>query len=61
MTKLIYTENEGAIFRGPSRAWPSEVWSDKERAFVPYSGDVPKDVAWGDIITEEEAKRLTEA
>lgn len=58
MSKLIYVENDGAIFRGPSRAWPSEVWSAKSGAFVPYKGDIPKGIAWGNIITEEEAAKL---
>lgn len=58
MSKLIYIENEGLIFRGSSRAWPSEVWSAKEGQFVAYSGSVPKDVSWGEIISEEEAQNM---
>ena len=49
-------ENEGAIFRGPARAWPKEVWNFKERKFEPYKGSVPKDIDWGNEISEEEAK-----
>jgi len=53
---MIYIENEGALFRGPARAWPKEVWNGKE--FVPYKGSVPKDVDWGDEIDEAAAKAL---
>ena len=53
---MIYIENEGALFRGPARAWPKEVWNGKE--FVPYKGSVPKDVDWGTIIDESEANSL---
>jgi hypothetical protein len=58
MAKFIYIENEGALFRGRSRAWPSEVWSPTEKKFVAYTGDVPKGVEWGDIIDEAEAQRM---
>lgn len=53
---MIYIENDGALFRGPARAWPKEVWSGSE--FVPYQGAVPKDIEWGDEIDEAEAQRL---
>ena len=53
---MIYIENEGALFRGPARAWPKEVWNGK--AFEAYTGAVPKDVDWGNIIDEAEATRL---
>jgi hypothetical protein len=43
--KLIYIENEGAIFRGIDRAWPKEVWDGTK--LVPYRGNVPKDIEWG--------------
>ena len=49
-------ENDGAIFRGPARAWPKEVWDPKEKRFVPYEGNVPKDIDWGNEIDEESAK-----
>jgi len=46
---MRYVENEGALFRiaGPSNAFPNEVCSPKEKKFVPYEGDVPKPVSWG--------------
>lgn len=53
---MIYIENEGALFRGPARAWPKEVWNGEE--FTPYKGIVPKDMEWGHVISEEEAQRL---
>jgi hypothetical protein len=53
---VIYIENDGALFRGPARAWPKEVWNGSE--FVPYKGSVPKDIEWGDEIDEAAAKRL---
>jgi len=53
---MIYIENEGALFRGPARAWPREVWNGSE--FAPYKGQVPKDVEWGDEIDEAAAQRL---
>lgn len=53
---MIYIENEGALFKGPARAWPKEVWNGRE--FVPYEGAVPKGIEWGDEIDEEEANRL---
>ena len=53
---MIYIENEGAIFRGPARAWPREVWNGSE--FVPYRGAVPKDIDWGNVIDDADARRL---
>ncbi|MBX9758121.1 MAG: hypothetical protein K2Y29_05035 [Beijerinckiaceae bacterium] len=54
---MRYVENEGALFRirGPSNAFPNEVWSAKEKKFVPYEGYTPKPVSWGQDISEEEA------
>jgi hypothetical protein len=53
---MIYIENEGALFRGPARAWPKEVWTGA--AFEPYKGAMPKDIDWGHEIDEAEAKKL---
>jgi len=53
---MVFIENEGALFRGPARAWPKEVWNGGE--FVPYRGAMPKDVDWGNEIDEAEAQRL---
>ena len=53
---MIYIENEGALFRGPSRAWPREVWDGNK--FVPYEGSIPKDIDWGQKISEEDASKI---
>ena len=54
----VLIENEGALFRGASRAWPKEIWSHKQQKWVPYEGDVPKGQAWGSEISEQEAQEL---
>lgn len=57
--KMVYIENEGALFRGPARGVPLEVWSAAERKFVPYAqAGQPKPIDWGDVVTEEEAFRM---
>jgi hypothetical protein len=53
---VIYIENEGALFRGPARAWPREVFAGGQ--WAPYEGQTPKDVEWGNEIDEAEAQRL---
>jgi len=53
--KLLYIGWEGALYRGFSRSWPTEVWSPREHRFVPYTGAVPKPIEWGDEISETEA------
>ena len=53
---MLFIENEGALFRGPARAWPKEVWNGK--AFEPYTGAVPKDIEWGTIIDDADASRM---
>lgn len=58
--RVRYYENEGAIFRGFARAWPQEVWSDRQREWLPYEGRVPKPVDWGSEISEEEALSWTD-
>ena len=56
---MIYIENEGALFRGPSRGLPVEVWSARERKFVPYAGaGKPKPIEWGHAISEAEARKM---
>ena len=56
---MIYVENEGALFRGPARGLPQEVWSEQERKFIPYKlAGQPKPVDWGNEIDEAEAQRL---
>jgi len=56
---MIFIENEGALFRGPARGVPQEVWSAAERKFVPYKlAGQPKAIDWGNVIDEAEAKKL---
>lgn len=53
----VFIENDGALFRGPARGLPQEVWNGSE--FVPYRGaGQPRDVSWGTVIDEAEAQRL---
>lgn len=54
---MVYIENEGALFRGPARGLPQEIWDGKQ--FVPYKdAGKPKDIDWGNLIDEAEAKQL---
>lgn len=53
---MIYIENEDALFRGYVVFRPLEIWSKKQKKFVPYEGEVPKPHMWGNVITEQEAK-----
>lgn len=57
---MRYVENEGALFRirGPSNAFPDEVWDASKKAFVPYAGSVPKPMGWGEDISLEEAEEM---
>lgn len=53
----VFIENDGALFRGPARGVPQEVWNGSE--FVPYRGaGQPRDVSWGTVIDEAEAQRM---
>lgn len=55
----VFIENEGALFRGPARGLPMEVWNTGEQRFVPYAGaGRPRDVSWGTVISEAEAREL---
>lgn len=54
---MIYIENEGALFRGPARGLPQEVWAGGQ--WKPYKdAGKPKDIDWGHEIDEAEAKAL---
>jgi hypothetical protein len=57
-SEMKFIENEGALFRGPSRLYPREIWSNLERTWLPYTGSVPKPVEWGTDITQAEACRM---
>lgn len=56
---MIFIENDGALFRGPARGVPTEVWSPSRRSFVPYKGaGKPKPVEWGTVVSDADAKEL---
>lgn len=56
---MVYIENDGALFRGPARGVPQEVWSPSKGAFVPYrDAGKPKPIEWGHVISDAEAKEL---
>jgi len=55
----MYIEHDGAIYRGPARGVPLEVWRPTEGRFVPYPlAGQPRDISWGTELTEDEARRL---
>ena len=55
----VFIENEGALFRGPARGAPQEVWNAAEGKFVPYRlAGQPKPIDWGNVIDEAEAQRM---
>lgn len=54
----VLIENDAALFRGPGRGNPMEVWNPGS-GWKPYAGG-PKPVEWGYVITPEEAQRLME-
>jgi hypothetical protein len=53
----MFIENEGALFKGPSRGNPTHVWSRKTRSWKPYAGG-PKPIEWGSEISEAEAREM---
>jgi hypothetical protein len=52
---MIFIENDGVLYRGISRGWPKEIWSRRQRKFVPYTGRVPKPIEWGYEINDSDA------
>lgn len=53
----VFIENEGALFRGPARGVPIEVWNGSK--FGPYPpAKQSRPITWGNIITEDEAKKM---
>ena len=51
-------ENDGALFRGPSRAWPEEVWNERTQEWQKYTGKTPKNIEWGHYVDQAEADEL---
>lgn len=56
---MIYIENEGALFRsiGFMAGAPDEVYSPG-KGWVPYQGETPKPMGWGEQISEQAAKEM---
>lgn len=58
---VVYIEADGALLRGPSLKWPSEVYSFRQGKWLPYAGKVPKPVDYaGEVITQEAAEKWIE-
>lgn len=54
-----YIENDGALFRGPSRHLPKIVWNFRDQRWATYTGPCPaRSFTWGTDITEAEAQVL---
>lgn len=54
-----YIENDGVLFRGPSRHLPKIVWNFRDQRWAIYTGPCPpKSLTWGTDITEAEAQVL---
>jgi len=51
----VLIENEGAIFRGPGRSHPREVWNPGSGWKTYLGADLYKPIEWGDVISEQEA------
>jgi hypothetical protein len=58
VTASCYILEDGVLYRGQSRPWPVERWSRRQRRFLPYRGKTPKDITWGKIIGEAEAREI---
>jgi hypothetical protein len=54
----VLIENEGALFRGPGRANPMEVWTSA--GWQTFAQDnLSRGVEWGNLISEADAGKLT--
>lgn len=54
-----HIENEGALFRGPSRHLPRIIWSSRDKRWRKYTGPCPaRSYTWGYDITAAEAQEL---
>jgi hypothetical protein len=52
--KDIFLEHDEMLFKGFAPAWPTHIWDFKNRDWREYTGSVPKDEEWGNILTPEE-------
>ncbi len=56
---MVFIENDDALFRGPSRGNPTEVYVGGERGWEPYAdAGKPKPIGWGTVISAEEAAEM---
>lgn len=54
-----YIENDGALFRGPSRHLPRIIWDFWYKRWRKYTGPCPaRSYTWGYDITDDEAQEL---
>jgi hypothetical protein len=54
-------EREGDLYRGPSAAWPKDVWIVQTCRWEQYLGTVPKPGEWGHVLTPWDARFLVGA
>jgi len=51
-------ESDQALFRADHYNFPKEIWSVKTQKWEPYKGRVPKEIGWGDIVSDDEAEQF---
>lgn len=49
-------ESDQALFRAKHYNFPKEIWNVKAQKWEPYTGSVPKEPGWGDVVTDAEAE-----
>lgn len=57
MTVLV--EGDGAIYqvdRADLIQFPRKVWDGIKHEWIPYEGDIPKEIGWADIISDADSK-----
>ncbi|WP_125468819.1 hypothetical protein [Methylomagnum ishizawai] len=58
---MVFIENEGALFRGPSRSNPTEVYVGGGKGWIPYAdAGKEKPISWGYIIDGPEVRKMME-
>jgi hypothetical protein len=53
---ILLIENDQALYKGPYPNWPTEIWNVRLQKWEPYSGKVPKEIGWGNVVTAEQAE-----
>ena len=61
MNNHLLIESDGALYRCDGYYFPEEIWSENDQVWKPYKGKVPKEPAWGDVISEEEVDAFKKA